>query len=118
MNQGSQKAQVEFPSVLMGLGVQNRINSDVQRDVIFLIPQSCEVMFVPPNELVSLRATLSTYSIFMKPVRGFPGSSDGKQSACYVGDPGSIPGSGRSPGEGNDNSLQYPCLENSMDRGA
>ena len=48
MSQGSQKAQVEFPSVLMGLGVQNRINSDVQRDVIFLIPQSCEVMFVPP----------------------------------------------------------------------
>ena len=48
MSQGSEKAQVEFPSVLMGLGVQNRINSDVQRDVIFLIPQSCEVMFVPP----------------------------------------------------------------------
>ena len=49
---------------------------------------------------------------------GFPGGSDGKESACNVGDLGSIPGSGRSPGEGNGNPLQYSCLENSMDRGA
>ena len=49
---------------------------------------------------------------------GFPGGSDGKASACNVGDPGSIPGSGRSPGEGNGNLLQYSCLENSMDGGA
>ena len=49
---------------------------------------------------------------------GFPGGSDGKLSAYYVGDPGLIPGSGRSPGEGNGNPLQYSCLENSMDRGA
>ena len=48
---------------------------------------------------------------------GFPGSSDGKESACDARDPGSIPGSGRSPGEENGNSLQYFCLENSMDRG-
>ena len=47
----------------------------------------------------------------------FPGSSDGKVSACNVGDLGSIPGLGRSPGEGNGNPLQYPCLENSMDGG-
>ena len=49
---------------------------------------------------------------------GFPGSSNGKPSACNVGDLGSIPGSGRSPGEGNGNPLQYSCLENSMDGGA
>ena len=53
-----------------------------------------------------------------KVVLGFPGGSDGKASACNVGDPGSIPGSGRSPGEGNGNTLQYSCLENSMDGGA
>ena len=41
-----------------------------------------------------------------------------KESACNAGEPGSIPGSGRSPGEGNGNPLQYPCLENPMDRGA
>ena len=49
---------------------------------------------------------------------GFPGGSDGEESACNVGDLGSILGSGRSPGEGNDNPLQYSCLENPMDRGA
>ena len=49
---------------------------------------------------------------------GFPGGSDGKVSAHKAGDPGSIPGSGRSPGEGNGNPLQYFCLENSMDGGA
>ena len=41
-----------------------------------------------------------------------------KESACQSGDTGSIPGSGRSPGEGNDNPLQYSCLDNPMDRGA
>ena len=49
---------------------------------------------------------------------GFPGGSDGKESTCNVGDPRLIPGSGRSPEEGNGNSLQYSCLENPMDRGA
>ena len=49
---------------------------------------------------------------------GIPDDSDGKESACSVGDPGSIPGSGISPGEGNGTPLQYSCLENSMDRGA
>ena len=48
----------------------------------------------------------------------FPSGSDGKASAYNAGDPGSIPGSGRSPGEGNGNPLQYSCLENPMDGGA
>ena len=47
-----------------------------------------------------------------------PGGSAGKESACNAGDPGSIPGSGRSPGEGNGNPLQHSCLENPMDGGA
>ena len=46
----------------------------------------------------------------------FPGSSDGKESACNAGDLGLVPGSGRSPGDGNANRLQYSCLENSMER--
>ena len=50
--------------------------------------------------------------------QGFPGASEDKASACNAGDPGSIPGLGRSPGEGNGNPLQYSCLENPMDRGA
>ena len=54
----------------------------------------------PPNEL------------------GFPGGSESKESACNAGDPGSIPGLGRSPGGGHGNPLQDSCLENPMDRGA
>ena len=50
--------------------------------------------------------------------QGFPGGSVGKESACSAGDSGSIPGSGWSPGEGNNNPLQQSCLENSMDSGA
>ena len=48
----------------------------------------------------------------------FPGGSDGKESACNVGNLGLIPESGRSPGEGNGNPIQYSCVENPTDRGA
>ena len=51
------------------------------------------------------------------PKKGFPGDSDGKESACDAGDLGSIPGLGRSPEEANGYPLQYSCLENSMDGG-
>ena len=51
-------------------------------------------------------------------MRGFPDSLNSKEYACNAGDPGLIPGSGRSPGEGHENPLQYSCLENSMCRGA
>ena len=55
------------------------------------------------NELKITKVTLS-------------GGSDGKESACNAGDPGSIPGSGKSPRKGNGKPLQYSCLENSMHR--
>ena len=51
-------------------------------------------------------------------IKDFPGGSDVKVSAYNAGDPGLIPGSGRSSGEENGNPLQYSCLENPMDRGA
>ena len=60
------------------------------------------VIVIPLNELIP----------------GFAGGSDGKASACNVGDSGPIPGSGRSSRERNGNPFQYPCLENPMDRGA
>ena len=58
--------------------------------------------------------------IFMlfKHLLGSPGGSDGKESVCNAGDPGSIPELERSPGKGNGNLLQYPSLENTMDRAA
>ena len=55
---------------------------------------------------------------FYRQTMGFPGGSDSKESACSAGDRVSIPGLGRSPGEGNGNLLQYSCLGNPMDRGA
>jgi len=60
--------------------------------------------------LFKISSVISAYS--------FLGGSNGKESACNVGDPDSIPGLGRSPGEGNGNPLQYSYLENSTDRGA
>ena len=65
------------------------------------------------NKVISLFFT--TLSRF---IMGFPGGSEVKASASNAGDPGSFPGSGRSPGEGNGNPLQYSCLENPMDGGA
>ena len=64
------------------------------------------------RELDKMIVQLNTFTL------GFPGGSDSKVSARNVGDLGSIPGLGRSPGEGNGNPLQYSCLENSMDGGA
>ena len=55
---------------------------------------------------------------FIKQYLGFPGGSDGKESACKAGGPGLIPGLGRYPGEGNGNPFQYSFLENSRDGGA
>ena len=59
-------------------------------------------------------SSLSAIRVVSSAYLRFPSGSDGKASACNAWDPGSIPGSGRSPGEGNGNPLQYPCLKNSM----
>ena len=61
---------------------------------------------------------LAPFSTFSKAIVGFPGGSDGKESACNAGDLGSILAMGRSPEERNGYPLQYSCLENSMGRGA
>ena len=69
-----------------------------------------------------LEEGMATHSIILAwriPVeKGFPGTSHGKESACNAGDPGSIPGQGRSLEEGNGKLLQYSSLENPMDRRA
>ena len=66
---------------------------------------------------VSFWHLFSTIRLLLTETDIFPGGSDGKESACNEGDLGSIPGSGRSAGEGNGKPLQYSCLQNSMDRG-
>ena len=62
--------------------------------------------------------TTAKIARFLLNIMDFPHGSDGKEGTCNSGDPGSIPGSGRSPEEGNSNQLQYSWLENFMDRGA
>ena len=75
--------------------------------------------YLPYVYIYKLYICLYIYThIYMCMVMDFPGGSEVKASASNVGDPGSIPGSGRSPGEGNGNPLQYSCLENPMDGGA
>ena len=71
-----------------------------------------------PLKLLYFRCHSIFYHNYYLLCFGFPGGSDGKESICNVGDLGLIPGSGRSPGEGNGNPLQYSCLENPMDGGA
>ena len=73
------------------------------------------ISFSSKNHIFHLDKLLISFSIV---VWEFPGGSDGKASAYNAGDWGSIPGLGRSPGEGNGNPLQDYCLENPMDRGA
>ena len=68
--------------------------------------------------MLSFKPTFSLFYPHQGPHQGFLGGSDGKVSACNADDLGSIPGSRRSPGEVNDNPLQYSCLENHMDGGA
>ena len=63
-------------------------------------------------------AYAGVYPIVLSDFSGSPGGSDGRESACSVGNLDTIPGLGRSPGEGNGNPLQYSCLENPMDGGA
>ena len=75
-------------------------------------PQWCLVNF-------QLSCSLSTVNLQLSlTILGFPAGSEVKASACNVGDPGLIPGLGRSPGEGNSNPVQYSYLENPMERGA
>ena len=73
------------------------------------------------RSLGTIDLTGISFQIFKEeitPIWGFSGDSDGKESTCNARDLGSIPGLGRSPGEGNGYPLRYSCLEHSMDRGA
>ena len=75
-----------------------------------------DTVLTPLLALLYAGHMLAKYSLcqlaFQEHLQVFPDDSDGKESACSAGDLGSVPGSGRSPGEGNDYPLQYSCLEN------
>ena len=81
----------------------------------FILPLSAVPVFVPCI-LVRAWSRIIFYAVVV--LSYLAGGSNGKEFACNSGDPGSIPGSGRSPGEGIGNLLQHPCLETFMDGGA
>ena len=79
--------------------------------------KQCQTLFLgAPKSLQMVIAAMKLKDAYS--LEDFPGGSDGKASVYNAGDPGSIPGLERSPGEGNGNPLQYYCLENPMDGGA
>ena len=93
--------------------------------VVMTTAYSKSVSLLTLSETLLLRRTQPSAPLtscfiwdLLQPALGFPCSLVGKESACSAGNLGLIPGLGRSPGEGNGNPLQYPCLENLMDRGA
>ena len=88
--------------------------ANISHDQPGSIPLPLWIWQLPSQPLSESQRTV--IDIYLR--RGFPNSSDGKKFAYSAGDQGSIPGSERSPGEGNGDPLQYSCLANSLDRGA
>ena len=103
-----------YTTVWMYLTLLNCIFKNVKTVHFMLCVSYHHFLKIGPKLITMLME--DTY--FACTILGFPEGSDDKESACSAGDPGLIPGSGRSPGEGTGNPLQYSCLENPMDRGA
>ena len=127
---GAQKVCVSFcllSSYLLGLAQakgwlfsESIAERRGELELMWIMQRSWHLQWAQRQRKVGyLNAILSQiHSIPKIVIRGFSGGSDSKEPACNAGNLGLIPGSGRSPGEGNVYPLQYSCLENSMDRGA
>ena len=92
-----------------------RICDPFKEGGFFSVPSECQR---PESSDFLATPQIPDFYGYLLIFKGFPGGSEDKASACNAGHLGSIPGLGRSPGEGNGNPLQYSCLENPMDRGA
>ena len=104
-------------AALFGIGVTLRWKLDVEEDKNpgNLLRKRLPMSFGSPCQPTCyFQSPQAVDFVFCPYLLGFPYGSVGKESACNAGNPGSIPGSGRSPGEGNGNPLQYSCLENPM----
>ena len=108
----------EFPDIKVGFR-KGRKNRDQIANIHWITRKARELqkisisaLMTTPKPLYGSQQTMGNSS------RDFLDGSDGKVSVCNAGDLGSIPGSGKSPGEGNGNPLKYYCLENPMDGGA
>ena len=102
---------IEPKSLMSPVLASGFFTSSATREAPFFVCFICSFILILFTPVI---ITLYNFYSFL----GFLGSSNGKESTCNVGDLGLIPGSGRFPGEGHGNPLQYSCLENSMDRGA
>ena len=91
-------------------GIRNKAN--------FLFHQLCLFIGFPEESRGTQLSVIHLFTYIKGRFKVFPSGSDSKASAYSEGDLGSIPGSGRSPGEGNGDPVQYSCLKNPMDRGA
>ena len=111
-----------IPRVLRGRQQLTRFSKNTQRSSgithykLFTLIFQLKILFQQAKCFISISE--SDPCIFGELHNRLPGGSNGKASACKAGDPGSIPGLGRFPEEGNGHPLQYSCLENPMDRGA
>ena len=96
----------------------NGILLDHRRNGVLIHTTRMSLENIMPSLKNQSQNTMSSTILFIFPEQGnlFPGGSEGQESACNAGDLGSTPRSGRSPGEGNGNPLQYSCLEYPMDR--
>ena len=94
------------------------INQDIHRYKVWIQPQNLSQQRLLWGSRLTCQSWYLKWKLVWFQFLGFLGSSNGRESAYSAGDSGSIPGSGRSPEEGNGYPLQYSCLENSMDRGA
>ena len=110
---GAEPGHVECSAALLVTGTVPGFSCDIKRPMYFGLCPHFPTQILKPLIMMSHRLDWSVFGS-----KGFPGGSAGKESACNAGDLGSIPGLGRSPGEGNGYPLQDSCLENSMDSGA
>ena len=106
------------PGTVSNAGMQGLIGFRVHIASLVELVKNALAMQETLVRLLSQEDPLERDRLLTPVFLGFPCGSDGKDSACNVGDLGSIPGSGRFPGRGHGNPLQYSCLENPMDRGA
>ena len=108
---------MEIVTDFIFLGSKVTVDDDCSHEIRRHLLLGRKAMTKLDSILNSRDITLPT-KIHIVKAMGFPASSTGKESASNTGDSSSVPGSGRSPGGGHGNPLQYSCLENPMDRGA
>ena len=105
-------ASSEVPTIPTRIGLQASLVAQLVKNLPAVQPKN-KIRFPNPNSYRHLKVIF--LMVCLTSLKGFPGGSEVKVSACNAGDLGLIPGLGRSHGEGNGNPLQYSCLENPMD---